>query len=484
MAIPIFGAMFIPVALFVFFLRPQYLVSLMIVASVFAGASVLDLSLGDSVFGLQPYYFVAALLAVRAVPFLLAHRHAGHCLEPALHRIQTSLVYFWIWATASAFLFPVIFSGVRVIDPRLGIEDVLAAMGLEGEGSPLHWSLGNLGQAVYMSLSLIALLYVLKCADHGNSRQALKALRAALMIVAVIALLQSLAAWRGWDFPYDFFNNNPAYAQNYDASFEDIRRVNATFTEASYAGGFLAAGALGLLATRLSGGPGNIIMIFAVIVGLILTTATTGYAAFLIGGVLLFFYLRRGSERKKSSRNIVWKSILAALLVTGIMVGLLIAVPPLRRAVLETTVNKVDTISFGARAALDAYTIRLLFETYGVGVGLGSNRPATLGAYLLGNIGVIGTVLFVLYISRLFSRLVRVSRRPGADSYVMVTWMLAGILIAQMIALPDLSWPPLWALLILATGMLASQSATSSSTRKVSVVAPVKHPPSANPEPA
>ena len=241
---------------------------------------------------------------------------------------------------------------------------------------------------------------------------------------------------------------------------------------------------LGIVGGPLKRGMGNIIMIFAVIVGLILTTATTGYAVFLIGGVLLFFYLQKGSERKKSSRNIVWKSILAALLVTGIMVGLLIAVPPLKQAVLETTVNKVDTISFGARAALDAYTIRLLFETYGVGVGLGSNRPATLGAYLLGNIGVIGTALFVLYISRLLSKLVGASRQPGAGSYVMVTWMLAGILIAQMIALPDLSWPPLWALLILATGMLASQSATSSSARKVSVVAPVKHPPSANPEPA
>lgn len=383
----------------------------------------------------------------------------------------------------SAFLFPVVFRGARVIDPRLGVEDALAAMALEGEATPLHWSLGNLGQAIYLTLSVIALLYVLKSADHGNSRQALKALRAAILFVAVIALFQSVAAWRGWDFPYDFFNNNPAYAQNYAASFEDIRRVNSTFTEASYAGGYLAAGALALFAARLGGGPGNIVMIFLVIVSLILTTATTGYAAFLIGGILLFLYLRRSGPRKKFSRQLVWKSMLAMLLVAGIVVGLMVAIPPLKQAALEMTVNKVDTVSFGARAALDAYTIKLLIDTYGAGVGLGSNRPATLGAYLIGNVGVIGTILFVLYIYRLFSRLITLSRRPGAGSYVMVTWMLAGILIAQSIALPDLSWPPLWAVLILATGMIASQSATTNAV-KVGVVMPVKHSPAVNPEPA
>jgi hypothetical protein len=61
--------------------------------------------------------------------------------------------------------------------------------------------------------------------------------------------------------------------------------------------------------------------------------------------------------------------------------------------------------------------------------------------------------------------------------------MLAGLLIAQSIALPDLSWPPLWAVLILATGMIASQSATTNAV-KVGVVMPVKHSPAVNPEPA
>jgi hypothetical protein len=35
--------------------------------------------------------------------------------------------------------------------------------------------------------------------------------------------------------------------------------------------------------------------------------------------------------------------------------------------------------------------------------------------------------------------------------------MLAGLLIAQGLALPDLSWPPLWGILIAATSLLVSQ---------------------------
>ena len=71
---------------------------------------------------------------------------------------------------------------------------------------------------------------------------------------------------------------------------------------------------------------------------------------------------------------------------------------------------------------------------------------------------MVGTLLFIFFIVRLFSQLLIRSRQQGGTSFAMVTWTLAGILIAQLIALPDLSWPPLWALLILATGLLTSQT--------------------------
>ena len=114
MSVPAFGTIFIPIVICIFLFRPAYLVSTMVLASIFASASVLDFSVGDSVFGLQPYYFVAILVAIRAVPFLLGYRQRG--LDPDVNRLVGSLMRFWKWGMVSAFLFPILFKGVKVID--------------------------------------------------------------------------------------------------------------------------------------------------------------------------------------------------------------------------------------------------------------------------------------------------------------------------------------------------------------------------------
>ena len=458
MSISIFGIFFLPVALWVFFSRPQYLVPLLILSSIFSAASVIDFSIGESVFGLQPFYFTAMLVALKTLPRLSRLRHLRQTFEPATQKFITALLSFWGWAVLSAFLFPLVFSGTQVIDPRNAIQDVAAALGVESETRTLHWGLENLGQATYLTLCIIALLYVvLSARDKLQRPRCLWALRASVSVVSVIAIFQSLAVWRGWPFPYDFFNSNPAYAQNYSAMFENLARVNATFTEASYAGGFMAAAALGLLAMRLYGAPVSLIKISLALLALVLTTATTGYAAFALGGVLLFIHLLRSGLRKQSTRRIIKNSLIAMLAIGLVVALLLVTIPMLRQAALESTFNKADTISAAARFSLDAYSIKLMLDTYGFGAGLGSNRPSSLGADLLGNIGIVGTLLFGIFLFRLFRQLLPASRRPDGTSFALVAWMLAGILIAEGLALPDLSWPPLWGILIAATALLVAQ---------------------------
>jgi hypothetical protein len=462
MSISIFGLVFLPIALWVFFSRPHYLVPLLVLSSVFAAASVVDVRLGESVFGLQPFYFTALLVACKALPRVLHVSRLKHHLEPSIHKLVSALLRFWKWAVLSAFLFPVIFKGTKVIDPRNAITDVAAALGVESEARTLHWGLENLGQAVYLTLCVIALLYVVvSVRDKTQTPLSLKALRTTVFIVSAIAVVQSLAVWRGWPFPYDFFNSNPGYAQNYSAMFQDLARVNATFTEASYAGGFMAAAALGLLATRLYGGTVKFSTILLALLALVLTTATTGYAAFLLGGALLFLYLLRSGLHKASTRRLIKRSLLASVAIFAVVALLLVGVPQLRQAAIESTFNKADTVSAAARLSLDAYSLKLMYDTYGLGAGLGSNRPSSLGADLLGNIGIIGTVLFAIFLFRLFAQLLPASRQQGGTSFALVAWMLVGLLIAQGLALPDLSWPPLWAILIAATSLLVSPSEPS-----------------------
>jgi hypothetical protein len=484
MSINIYGAVFIPVALWIFVFRPQYLIPLLIVASAFGASPLVEYPIGSSTFEIKPYYFVTVLLAIRAWPVLFNYQRLQRDSLPLAKKTSESLIGFWKWGILSAFLFPVVFSGLPVIDPRVIGGDVAASFFLEGASSPLHWTFENLGQAGYLTLNMITLLYVGSREGRVSSGISLRTLRAMIIVVSLIAIIQSAAARTGWNVPYLYFEGGTAYAGASEFGGEGVRRVSSTFSEASTAGGFLAASTLGFLAMRLSGGSTSIFLILLVIVGLLLTTATTGYAAVVVGGTLLFLYFMRGSTRRRLSQRALMRSAVALVFSSAIVLGLLAIDPALRQAAMEMTLDKGDTVSFLARGAVDLYSVKLLYSTFGLGVGLGSSRPSSFAAAMVGNLGIVGTILFSSYIVRLFRQLFAASCGKDGASFALITWMLAGILISQVIALPDLSWPPLWALLILATGMLASQSAPSSSSTKVGVVVPVKHSPSASPEPA
>ena len=220
----------------------------------------------------------------------------------------------------------------------------------------------------------------------------------------------------------------------------------------------MAAAALGLLAARLYGGAANFYMIFLVLVGLILTTATTGYVAFAIGVVILLISLLLGSRPGQESFRRQLRTILFVTLSLILAIVVVLAIVPVFREVLiVSTLQKGDSLSFAVRLSLDAYSLKVLSDTYGLGAGLGSYRPSSLGAALLGNMGIIGAYLFFAFIIKLFSQLLSASRRFGDTSFVMVAWMLCGLLIAQGLSLPDLSWPPLWGILIAATALLVSE---------------------------
>lgn len=458
MSLYIYGIIFLPVALWIFLWRPRYLASLLVLASVFETSPLVSFPIGSSVFEIKPYYFVAVLLALRAWPVFFRQRRLELELGRSGGQIVRSFVRFWKWGLLSTFLFPILFEGVRVIDPRVIGGDVVAGFLLEGASAPLHWGFENLGQAVYLTLNLIALLYV--CSGEGRDKSAkpFKTLQVMIIVVSVIALVQFVAAKKGWTVPYLDFESNLSYAGGSTFDSDSVRRVNATFSEPSTAGGFLAGAALGLVASRLSGGPISVFVIGLVVLALMLTTSTTGYATLTIGVALLVLYLLHSSSRRRLPRNVLRRSLFALSLVLLAMLAFVVADSTLKQAAIATTFDKADTISFLARGAADAYSFKLLASTYGLGTGLGSNRPSGFAAGLLGSVGIIGTTLFVVFIARLLRQVLSASCGRDASSFAMVSWMLIGMLIAQAVAIPDLSWPPFWGVLIVTSSLLASRN--------------------------
>jgi hypothetical protein len=466
MTIPAFGLIFIPVAVWIFLARPEYLVPLLVLSSIFEAASVLNLNFGNFPVGIQPYFFVALLLAIRGLFSLSLVRSRLRFLSPATKKVLWTLAAFWAWAVAGSFVLPVIFRGVGVIDPRstLGQAGLGADVGLNyalyGALTPLAWSFRNLGQAVFLTLNVAAVIYAAAMGlKLAHSRRAVRALRAAIVIASLVVIAQALASWMNWSFPYSFFNTNPTYSQGYDQVIAGLRRGISTFTEASYAGGFLAASALGLIAAGLYSVRRGVLAASMATVGCVLTTASTGFATLALGGGLMAVRGSAGPLRSGRERALKWMRgrKLSLLLVTGAAVGVLLIVSPkLEQAALKMTVYKLGTLSAFGRFSAGLYSAGLALRTYGLGLGLGSNRPYDVLTYVLSNLGVVGIILFALFFVRLLRQLFAAPRRLAGSYFAMLGWMLLGLLIAQMAAIPDLNWPAVWAVAAVALSLLVS----------------------------
>ena len=440
----ILGAVFTPIALLCFVWRPFYLLPLLVVTSLFEVGSVFNGALGAFEFGVAPFYMVGILIIVR---FAMLVWEEGKLLpsegDPT-RGIAVLLVAFWAWSFVSAFVMPRVFAGIPVYSPREGLDidfnDLL----------PLQWTMSNMAQALYLTLEVAAVLYAFRVVKTTRrSNQLGTAFFCAMLIVVGAGLLQRLAPS---SYPYEVFNNNPSYSEGFDQEIEGYHRISSTFVEPSAAGSYLSAIAIGLLASYLAGKRSfwRLLGLSLVIVVLLDTTATTGYVGFAVATALLLVYFNPFA-RKNASGHSTFKGWIAILVVLCIVAGIFILDPALFEAAGAATVEKVGGLSFIHRLLADVYAISLFKSTWGLGVGLGSNRPSSMIAALLSTVGVIGTGLFATALYRLCKLF---PGRSGPTSVQMTFWALLGLLVADAIAVPDVTRPALWALFMVAASQI------------------------------
>lgn len=448
------GAFFISVTLACLLWRPHHLLPILIVSSVFEAASTFNGSIGGFVFGVSPFYLVGICLALR----LLVEVRGGRTLLPSekipARGISMLLLAFLVWSFASAVMMPYLFAGMAVYAPRERVDiDIV-----QGNLAPLHWSLSNLAQVIYLTLNVAAVLYAFHHVQTKPQAEKLaRALRWAVFIVVAVGLLQHLASLAGWSYPYTVFNNNPnnpSDVQPLDQQIGGFIRISSTFAEPMNSGSFLAAVASGLLASYLSGSRGTRSLLALLAVGVVLleTTSTTGYLALSVMVCLLLGYfnpLRKREFRAQPSFLKGWAVVtLTALCIVEAGIHF---IPSLSQVVVAETVEKSEGISFVSRVVADLDSLRLFENTYGLGVGLGSSRPSSLITALLSTVGIVGTTLFAMALYKI----VKVFPGRGAPGMLQMSfWSLIGLLVAQSIGVPDINRPTLWALLIVVAAQL------------------------------
>ncbi|MGA2409984.1 MAG: hypothetical protein ABSG46_06280 [Candidatus Binataceae bacterium] len=417
----------------------------MILVSVFAAASVINVGAEGFPAGVSPYYFTAVLIAFRTIPKWLSGRLSFRAGDPARVYLRVMAVFIG-WASLSAFLLPIIFQGLPVDLARAG-PDATYYFRL-----PLQWSLSNAGQAGYLILDLIVITYF---AGQAATPGCAEALAAAFcwsgVVVVAIGAYQLLAHKAGLPFPSTFFNSNPAWAQLSGQNIGGVWRVSATFDEPSAAGAFFATWTVFEFSLALSRARNRLrhqIFALAGILMVIATTSTTGYLTLAAMAPLLL--LNDLFSALRQTRSLMPASVAIAAAV--IAIAFAFARAGAGSSLLDAVVlYKYQSSSSMHRMATVFRSINIFASTWGLGAGLGSNRAMSIVAYILSNLGVVGIVLFVwLLISlRTITRIEMGAMPRDAHSRLLLRalgWAFAAHLLAMSESAAEISDPSLWIL--------------------------------------
>jgi hypothetical protein len=426
----------------VLFLAPSRLGQCAIVVSSLAAASVVNVGGGFAV-GISPYFFAAAVIAARMMSRLLTGRIRFGADEPILGHVRT-LALFVAWGVASAMILPVLFSGMPVDLGRIGVDTTFFAL------VPLHWTFSNVGQAGYLVLDLcLVLLFLRNASRPGYIEGLVEAFTWSGLIVVGVGVYQMLSFRIHLPFPKEFFYSNQVWAELEGEGIAGWQRINATFPEASAAGDFLAMWSVFELVLAARGGRQGTRHWWFALAGSFMvanTTSTTGYVTLALAWT---FFIWKYVLAPLLEGRVAVKSLLAAALIVVAILAAFAFGPDSSSLLSIVLVNKLQTSSATHRFASVYHSGNIFLQSFGLGVGLGSDRALSSAAYILANLGIIGVVLFVYLLWQLYALGKRrnptgVEGRQERIWFEALGWALVVQLLAMIESGAEITGPSLW----------------------------------------
>jgi hypothetical protein len=390
------------------------------------GATPILLSAGGRITGIQTAY---ALLPIGVLHLVLSELKRARQLpapEPergnawgidlpdALFLATTAI------GVAGAILLPRILNGVVLVLPP--------SVGYHAE--PLHPSSRNVIQGFYMVCNLF--LYVLisrsVCRRVVTVSQCIGALAVGAWFAIALGVYQFLGSFAPLPWPSAIFNSNLGVTQLYDQSAYGIRRMSSTFLEPSILSmhfvGLFALFGLGLK-RRLLG--------LALLGCLLISTSATAYVGLLfLGFVWLAFAVPRMSLQAFSTLAIV------AAVAVGLLVVGLFSFDQLPGA--HLVAQKLSSHSGTVRTAADSVNVQALWDSWGLGTGVGSTRSSSILATFAACAGIPGLACLAAFFGVL---LVRGARAMSPEARAL-SLGLGGLTLGWLTSVPDLTLALVW----------------------------------------
>ena len=367
--------------------------------------------------GFPLFYLAVVLLAVLSIPYLLA-AIAHPDRVPALRRGIPVLPYvlagvLLAWAVFISLVGPRVFAGTMVFAPELGIGGVDVMVGLVP-------SLGNLAQVGYLAIAVTFLLLA------GRVFPVDTRLLGVMLWGAVGLAAIRIVAEPVW--PRELLQNMPGF------NYATPERLSGTLHEPSVLGLYLVAAAAYFVVRLRQPGVERIVSVFALaLVAVDFVFNSSGTALLGLGLLAAVAAVRMIASGRIQVRPL---AVGAVVIAAG---ASLTQLPLLYSMTVGYAAQKTQTESFDDRGSSNWESLRILFESWGAGVGLGSNRPSSLLFLVISCLGVVGLGLLVAIV---VLALKSAAAKPDGAA---AAWTLIAILVAAGVAVPDLSSPALWA---------------------------------------
>jgi hypothetical protein len=451
MGLPVSGLILIPLTLGIYCFS-SYLAEWAIFSSVLSGAALVNIG-GSFAVGLSPYFFMVALIASRVIPQWATGRIRFFADEAIVPHVRIFAVFI-IWCVFSAFFLPTLFDGLPVDSPRAGVDQSYYIQ------FPLHWSLSNAGQAGYMILNFVMIMCLLQVVARPGRLQSLaNAFSWSGVFVVAVGAYQIFCHRMGLPFASWLFNSNQALGQAPNQSIgPGFSRISATFVEPSDAAGFLAAWSVFELTLAISGGRRNGWHWLLATLGSVMLVQTTSSTGYVTAGIM---WMVMACDCGATILRHGWIKVKAGLAVVALASAALIALITVPKAWLlldAVLINKGTSASALHRTSTFPRAVEVFQHSWGLGVGLGSNRAMSMFFYVLSNLGFPGMLLLLFLLAQLYSQARLRLYRPGVDPTTRGLLMALGgafvaNILAQLVSGAEITQPRTWILwgLLLAT---------------------------------
>lgn len=405
-------------------------VAMLIFTTLFGSAGALIIGAAN----IQPAHLFLGFLAVAALT-------RTRILEATLTALAPPRPGFWfaclvLYGVVGGYLLPRIFAGTTMIVP-LGMSEYADT----GSTVPLGPVSSNFTQSVYLSASLATFAMVVAIASTRDGFQAVLAGLLAYCAGNVFFALLDLATYFSGTGALLDFMRNARYVMHHEEEVGGLKRIVGSFTEAS-AFARSTLGALGFAGTLWLSGYKPMLtgsLALASLALVILSTSSAGLAGVI--PVLIILYVTAfnrcgvGPGTRRSSLTVLVAPPLLALVL------MVVAIDPEASAVVREYVdtvilNKATTSSGMERASWNMTALQNFMDTWGIGVGLGTARASSFPLALLSNVGVLGTLFYILFAATAFMKRRGTPRTLPFDVRLAARNACLGLLIGDLLVGP------------------------------------------------